>query len=144
MSIFPQVDIDINNEIKKDEEKKQDIPKEYAWNFENNDFIMRDGKFILVEGKEAIKIWIWKALNTVKLKYSVYSHSYGHDLETLVGEGGFSKELLQSEGKRLVWESLKLNPYIEKIENFNMDFSKDVLSISFTAITRYGEVNISV
>ncbi|MBI6873739.1 DUF2634 domain-containing protein [Clostridium aciditolerans] len=144
MSIFPQVDVNINNEIKKNDEKIERIPKEYAWDFENNDFIMKDGKLVVVEGKDAIKIWIWKALHTVKLKYSVYSENYGHDLETLIGEGGFSGGLLQSEGKRLVWECLKLNPYIERIEKFDMNFSKDKLDISFIAITSYGEVKINV
>ncbi|MTK12102.1 MAG: DUF2634 domain-containing protein [Clostridiaceae bacterium] len=144
MSIFPQVDVNINNEIKKNDKEIERIPREYAWDFENNDFIMKDGKLVVVEGKEAIKIWIWKALHTVKLKYSVYSENYGHDLETLIGEGGLSGGLLQSEGKRLVWECLRLNPYIERIEKFSMDFSKDKLDISFIAITNYGEVKISV
>lgn len=144
MSILPQFDVNLDTVINQSiQEAVNTVPKEYAWDFENNDFRLIDGKFIIVEGKEALKVWIWKALHTVKMKYSIYSDSYGHDLDSIVGQG-VSNELLQSEAKRLVWECLQNNHHITGIENFSAIRDSDTLSISFTAITDQGEVSVSV
>lgn len=144
MSITPELNIDINTVINQSIQETTDtIPREYAWDFENNDFLLRDGKFVIVEGKEALKVWIWKALHTVKMTYSVYSDSYGHDLDSIVGQG-FSSGLIESEAKRLVWECLKTNQHITGIENFSTTSDADNLLISFTAITDLGEVDMIV
>jgi hypothetical protein len=119
------------------------IPKEYAWDFEKNDFKLKDGKFQIVEGTEALKIWIWKALKTSRLTYPIYSDAYGQELEKLVGKG-LSKSLAESEAKRLTLECLKENEHILSIKNFSVNKSNDVLSITFTAVTDCGEVTIDV
>ena len=118
------------------------IPREYAWDFENNDFRLINGKFIIVEGAEALEVWIWKAIHTLKLAYSIYSDKYGHELDTLVGQG-YSVELIETEANRLVWECLSQNPHITSIENFSVSIVDDTLVISFTAITDQGGVNIN-
>ena len=49
-------------------------PKEYAWDFENDCFLYdADGRLKIVEGDEAIKIWIYKALSTERFRYLAYS-----------------------------------------------------------------------
>lgn len=142
--IFPQINLNINDVINQSiQENSSTIPKEYAWDFENNDFLLCDGKFTIVEGLEALKIYIWKALHTIKARYSIYSDTYGHDLDSVVGQG-FSKEFLEIETKKLVWECLSKNPHILRLENFAIDLSKDILSISFTVITDLGEVSMIV
>lgn len=37
--------------------------REYAYDFENNRLLLRDGNTYLVEGNEALRIWIFKALS---------------------------------------------------------------------------------
>lgn len=125
------------------QETEISIPREYAWDFEKNDFQLKDGKFQVVEGIEALKIWIWKALKTSKYTYSIYSDNYGQELDKLIGEG-LSKSLAESEAKRLTLECLKDNEHILSIRSFSVDKSNDVLSITFTAITDCGEVTIDV
>ncbi|EHJ00870.1 hypothetical protein CDLVIII_4357 [Clostridium sp. DL-VIII] len=125
------------------QETEVSIPKEYAWDFEKNDFQLKDGKFQIVEGIEALKIWIWKALKTSKYTYLIYSDDYGQELDKLIGKG-LSKSLAESEAKRLTLECLKDNEHILSIRNFSVDKSNDVLSITFTAITDCGEVTIDV
>jgi hypothetical protein len=117
-------------------------PKEYAWDFEKNDFKLKDGKFQIVEGTEALKIWIWKALKTSNSTYPIYSDAYGNEFEKLVGKG-LSKSLIESEAKRLILECLKENEHILSIKNFSVDKSDDTLSITFTAVTDCGEVTLS-
>jgi len=119
------------------------IPKEYAWDFEKNDFKLKDGKFQIVEGTDALKIWIWKALKTSRLTYPIYSDNYGQELEKLVGKG-LSKSLAESEAKRLTLECLKENEHILSIKNFKVSKKKDLLNITFTAVTDCGEVTIDV
>lgn len=86
---------------------------------------------------------MWKALHTMKMTYSIYSNSYGHDLDSIIGQG-FSNGLVESEAKRLVRECLSANSHILRIEGFKVNYEEDKLSIEFTAITDQGKVNINV
>ncbi len=119
------------------------IPKEYAWDFKNNKFLLNDGKFIIVEGIEAIKIWIYKALNTANSRYKAYTTSYGSNLEALVGTR-YSIALIESESKRLVWDCISLNSHIKSITDFTVDVTNDILTVDFKAATDQGEVVINV
>ncbi|MBC2579687.1 DUF2634 domain-containing protein [Clostridium sp. DJ247] len=140
MSIVPQINLDINAVISQGiKGVTGKVPGEYAWDFEKNEFLLKDGKFVIVQGKEALKIWVWKALHTTRIKYSIYSLKYGNDLESMVGKG-YSRELLETEAKRLIWECLSLNSHITGVENFSISFKNDILNISFTAITDQGKI----
>lgn len=146
MSILPEttvtVDEIINQVIADNINSPTTTPKEYAWDFENNDFLLKDGKFIIVEGKEALKIWIWKALHTMRMKYSIYSDDYGHDLDSLIGKG-FSSGLIESEARRFVWNCIRVNSHITDMQNFSAAYDGDTLTINFTILTDQGEVEIS-
>lgn len=144
-NILPEANFNLANVVASfpKEETEGSIPKEYAWDFEKNDFKLKDGKFQIVEGTEALKIWIWKALKTSKFIYPIYSDDYGQEFEGLVGKG-ISKSLAESEAKRLTLECLEENEHILSISNFKADKSNDILKITFTAITDCGEVIIDV
>lgn len=142
MSIFPFLDgdIQIENSLQSNE---LSIPKEYAWDFENNDFILKDGRFVIVEGLEAIKIWIYKTLKIQRYRYLAYSWNYGHELENLIGST-FTKQAIQSEAKRYLEEALLINPYIKAIKDLKAEIVGDALKLDFTVATDYGEVSINV
>ena len=145
-NILPEANSNLENIVASftaEETEVSSIPKEYAWEFEKNDFKLKDGKFQIVEGIEALRIWIWKALKTSKYTYPIYSDEYGQEFEQLVGKG-ISKSLAESEAERLTLECLKENEHILGISNFRADKSKDILKITFTAITDCGEVIIDV
>lgn len=144
MSILPSQTIDIST-IVDSTATAATLPlfKEYAWDFENNDFLLKDGKFVVVEGIEALKIWIWKALNTQRYRYLAYTWNYGHELENLVGKG-LSNSVIKSEAQRFIQEALLINPYITDIANINVKIDDSKFTLSFTANTVYGEVDISV
>jgi len=119
------------------------VPKEYAWDFVNNDFLLVDGKFQIVSGTEALKVWILKALKTPNSRYVSYSSSYGSNIEDLVGQS-LSVPLIESESKRIVWECISVNRHITGMNNFSIDMTSDILTVNFTAITDQGEVSVSV
>lgn len=140
-TLFPFIDID--EETIGEQTEELPTPTEYAWDFEKNDFILRDGRFVIVEGLEAIKIWIYKTLQTPRFRYAIYSDDYGQDLEDLIGSD-FSKAAIESEVKRMLFEALMVNPYIESIEDVEVSFDGDILGISCIVITPYGEVSVNV
>lgn len=144
-NILPEANLNLANVIASFSAQEKEIitPKEYAWDFEKNDFKLIDGKFQIVEGIEALKIWIWKALKTSRYTYPIYSDDYGQEFEKLIGKG-LSKSLIESEAKRLTLECLKENEHILTIKNFKVSKDKDILNITFTATTDCGEVTIDV
>lgn len=119
-------------------------PKEYAWDFENNCFLYdADGKHRIVEGDEAIKIWVYKALNTERFRYLAYSWQYGIELRPFIGKV-MGVQLRYSEIKRVIVECLMVNPYIKSIDTIDIQHEGDTVNISIMLTTIYGEVNVDV
>lgn len=123
------------------EQKK--VPKEYAWDSDKNNFILENGRLKILEGAEALKVWICKMLKTQRYRYLIYSWNYGSELEELIG-ARYTSNTVQNEVKRLLEDALHLNSNIKGTKNVKVTFTGDKLDISFTAITDYGEVNVNV
>ncbi len=118
------------------------IFREYAWDFEHDCFIYRDGKHVIVEGKEALKVWIYKTLKTERYRHPIYSRSYGVELEQYQGKRTNNDET-EMEVERYVTEALLVNPYIRRVVSIDHTCEKDVLSMDITLDTEYGEVIMS-
>lgn len=119
-------------------------PKEYAWDFENDCFLYdADGSHKIVEGDEAIKIWIYKALSTERFRYLAYSWQYGIELRPFIGKV-MSVQQRYSEIKRVIVECLMVNPYIKRIDTIDIQHEGDTVDISITLTTIYGEVSVDV
>ena len=98
----------------------------------------------IVEGNEAIKIWIYKALQTPRYQYEIYSWDYGSELMDLIGKA-YTKGLTQSEASRYIKEALLINPYILDVNVVSTSFDGDVLSANVRVKTIYdGEVIVNV
>ena len=46
---------------------------EYDWDFEKLEFKFRDGKMYLVEGVDAVRIWIWKLFMTTRYREVIFN-----------------------------------------------------------------------
>jgi len=146
VSIFPTFtdeDIKVIEEVKNELNTNEEIPREYAWDFQKNEFILKDGKFVVVEGLEALNIWIRKALITERYRYLAYTTDYGSEIESLVGKN-YSKELTKSEIKRFLKEALEINPHIKGISDIDVLSYKDKITVNFKVETDLGEVKVSV
>ena len=98
----------------------------------------------IVEGNEAIKIWIYKALQTPRYQYEIYSWDYGSELLSLIGKA-YTKGLTQSEASRYIKEALLINPYILDVNVISTSFDGDILSANVRVKTIYdGEVIVNV
>ena len=135
--IFPILDVE------ETEEQELPVAKEWAFDFATGDFLLKDGKMYLVEREEAVAIWVKKALLIQRGRFEMYSEDYGSELEDLIGSG-YSLSALELEAKRLVQECVEINPYVVETKDYEVSLDNDVLNITFTLITVYGEVKISV
>lgn len=97
----------------------------------------------VLEGKEALKVWIYKTLLTKRYKHVIYSWDYGQDLEELIGQD-YEKGLIRSEVERRIKDCLLIHPHIKECNNFNIRLQQDQLHVDFTVNTAYGEVSINV
>ena len=118
-----------------------DLPvfKELAFDFETGQLKMRGGQYYYVEKNEALKVWIYKALNASRFVYLAYSTDYGHEIYTLIGRY-LAKQLLYSELKRLIEEALLCNPYITSLTNFEVEQKGSDVFCTFEVNTIYGSV----
>lgn len=132
MGLFPTYIEDNVAGVEKQEENQ--VPKEYEIDFKTGQLTGN-----IVEGIEAIKIWIWLALQTPRYRYYVYTWDYGNEFEDLIGQG-YSEEYIEAETKRMTEDSLLINKNIQGITNFAVNMENDTLTISFVANTIYGNV----
>ena len=139
MSLFPFIsntdEVKVNNTFP--------MYKEIAWDFENNIPILENGDFKIVEGNEAIKVWVYKALLTPRYNYSIYTWDYGSELLDLIGKA-YTPSLTKEEAKRLIKEALEINPYILEVTVMDTDFKNDLLSVDIKIVTIYGESEVTI
>ncbi|WP_442601719.1 DUF2634 domain-containing protein [Paenibacillus sp. KN14-4R] len=140
--IFPFIDTAV--EAVDTVEKDLAMFKEYAWDFEKNDFVMHNGRPVVLEGNEALMVWAYKALKTERYRYLAYSWNFGVEFDRLMGSTLSSSQLQQTEAERYLREALLVNPYIKDVAGVQVSFTKDVLNISFQLVTVYGEVSMNV
>lgn len=127
-------------------ETNNELPlyREFAWDFAKDDFIKdNSGDFKIVEGKEALQVWIYHALHTNRYEHEIFSWDYGTELITLVGQR-FTKGLTESEAFRYIKEALLVNEYLLSVKKNSIVFDGDVLHIDITVKTVYGEVHLVV
>ena len=117
--------------------------KEIAWDFESNQPIIENGEFKILEGNEAIKVWVYKALLTPRYNYSIYSWNYGSELMDLIGKA-YTPSLTKEEAKRYIKEALLINPYILEVTVIDTDFKNDLLSADIKIVTIYGESEVTI
>jgi hypothetical protein len=138
-SIFPS----IQPEIEETASEQLPLCREIAWNFTDGTPIFSGGRPVVVTGAEAVKVWAWKALNTVRCRHDIYTWDYGCEAERLIGKG-FTAQVQQSEAVRYVREALLPNPYITDVRQVAVSFSEHQLSVICAVSTIYGEVSVNV
>lgn len=139
MSLFPFVsnieEVKIDNTFP--------LYKEVAWDFKRNIPIIENRDFKIVEGNEAIKVWVYKALLVPRYQYSIYSWDYGTELMDLIGKA-YTPSLTKSEAKRYIEEALKINPYILEVNVVDTNFKDSTLSANVKITTIYGESEVVI
>lgn len=138
MSIFPM----INPAAETSNSKSLPLCQETAWDFERNIPVFRRGEPAIVTGREAVKVWVWKAIYTARYRYQIYSTDYGNELESLVGQA-YTPMLKEAEAPRYFKECLLINPYITAVTDICVTFDAGKLAVSGTVETIYGKVEVN-
>lgn len=131
MGLFPSY---IEGGITSKVDDKRIVPKEYEIDFNTGQLSGR-----IVEGKEAIKVWIWLVLQTPRYRYYVYTWDYGNEFEDLIGQG-YTEEYIEAEAQRMTEDCLLINEDIQSISDFGVGMVGSTLTVSFTANTIYGDI----
>lgn len=96
-----------------------------------------------MDGIEAIKQSIEKAILTARYRYLIYNSQYGCEIKALLGQD-ISPQLLQSEITRVITEALKEDDRIQAVEQFQIVRDSDKLFVTFTVITAEGAIEQEV
>ena len=139
MNLFPELTV-----AKISDEKRLPMYREWAFDFEREELKIKHGKYYLVEGNEALKIWIYKALKTERFIFNAYSNKYGNEVSILIGTVE-DEDILFSEISRYIEESLLVNPYIISVGDFIFShISGGKIVTKFSVKTVYGEIEEEV
>lgn len=125
--------------------KPESLPllEEWAFDFEAGHLLVTDGQMHRVTGLEALKVWMYKALCTVKGRFAAYSASFGSELEDLVGST-YSPAAVRTEAHRMVTEALLVSPYIYSVSSVEAAMDGSTLAIKCSVVTLYGSFSVEV
>ena len=143
MSIFPFMNIDEVEVNIENSNSELHMYYDVGWNYIKDEPLIENNEFVIVEGNEAIKVWIYKAIKTARYQYPIYSWDYGCEISSLIGQN-YTKGLTKSEAERYIKEAILINPYVTDVKIIDINFSEDILSVSIQVDTIYGEVNVNV
>ena len=138
MSILPSFlqELSDTKTIKEDYSQVVKVPREYGI-----DFITGRLTGKIVEGLEAIKVWIWLCMHTERFRHAIYSADYGTSLEQYIGHM-LSEEYINTDCESEISDALLINEYIESIEDFLAVRNSDSLNISFRVVTKFGSLEV--
>ena len=122
------------------EEAALPLFREWAVDWENQTFALRNGEPYLVSGDEALKIWVTKALRpeSERFRYTAWSADYGNELAPLLG-GCVDQGILESQVRQYVRDALLASPYIREVDGFSFSKTGSRVVARFTVHTIYKE-----
>ncbi|KQC48536.1 terminase [Geobacillus sp. Sah69] len=92
-----------------------------------------------IDGDEALRQFIIKAIQTARFRYLIYDEQYGSELEDLIGAGG-TEELLNEEIPRLIREALIYDDRIADVRDFSIRRESDHVYVEFTVVKTAGGI----
>lgn len=119
--------------------------KVIAWNFSNNEILIKNMYIQTFYGKEAIKNKIIKIIKTDKGLASIYKdRNYGISRSSIVGKEYYSNKTLVEALITDLKNQIKKIIGVNDLLNLESNIEDSVLTISFTVNTIYGEVGETV
>lgn len=103
-----------------------------------------DGKRVrgCVDGLEAVKQAIDKALRTTRYKNLIYNNEYGSELLSLLLDPNTTRELVETSFPNLIREALSGDTRIIGESGFSYEYGKDNVHVTFTVQTIYGSTEV--
>ncbi len=105
--IFPNIQVKETNKLELNK------LKEIAWDFENDTPIIKDNEFVIVEGLEALRVWVYKTIKTKRFKFLAYGKSYGTSINSYIGK--VFTESVKRDFKSEIIDALMVSDYIDSV-----------------------------
>lgn len=140
--LYPFIIEDKDNAV----DNNLELFKEIGWDYLNDKPLVNEKtkEYIVVEGDEAIKVWIYKTIKIARYRYQIFTSDYGTELEELIGNK-YTKGYTESEAIRFIREALMVNEYIRNVNIIDASFENDKLTVNINVDTVYSEgVELSV
>lgn len=133
---FPETDISTTS-------TSTTVHTTYDWDFDKGDFNLKDGKLIELSGIDYVKVWVQKALLTVKNSLIYAGTDYGNESYSLIGQN-FHPDYEKAEMIRMIQDCMLQNDAITGVDSFSFSQSGSNLNINFNLLTIYGPSNQQV
>ncbi|MUT65321.1 DUF2634 domain-containing protein [Paenibacillus sp. NEAU-GSW1] len=111
--------------------KKKPVLRTYSLDLETGEIGRQ------IDGKDAVKQFIHKAILTIRFNYSIYSNDYGCEIVYLLGKS-YTQGFIQVEMIRMITEALVYDERISRVFDFNIELAGDEVKIAFQAETTQG------
>lgn len=125
------------------QEQADNVHRTLAWDFIAGDFVLQDGKTIVLTEMEYVKGWIQKMLRTVKNSFLYEGTEYGSEHHALIGRN-FHPDFSRAEYERMIREALLKNDAITQVDEFAFAQDGERLNIRFMVKSIFGTVNEEV
>ena len=88
----------------------------------------------LIDGEEALRQFITKAIMTARNRYIAYDEDYGCEIHDLLGEN-ITRNLLEAEIPRVLKDAVEYDDRIERLRIDELRTEKDAVYVVVTAFT---------
>lgn len=113
--------------------------KEYAYDFDRDEIILdKNGKFIIVEGIEALKVRNYLSLKIYKGRFLIYNNRVGTKLKDLIGK---SINYVSLRIEEMLYEAIVDNMYVTDIDNLEINYVNGKVVVTFDVINIYKNYN---
>lgn len=113
--------------------------KEYAYDFDRDEIILdKNGKFIIVEGIEALKVRNYLSLKIYKGRFFIYNNRVGTRLKDLIGK---SINYVSLHIEEMIYEAIVDNRYVTDIDNLEINYVNGKVVVTFDVINIYKNYN---
>lgn len=137
MGILPEI---LTNKENKTDEKLNIIKKgnkSYIIDFKNKKLIYKNGKNLIDDNIDYIKMYIYKFLITHKTEW-IHHPNYGANYKELLYGKKFYSQIINAEIKRNIIEGLKKNNLINNIYNLEIVQDNNTLRIKMIVEVKNG------
>ena len=128
--------LDIEIPITELEEEEEQPSKTYALDLDSGRIVGN------VDGLEAVKQAIRKAIITARYKCVIYDDDYGSEVDSLIRDNDCTRELLETALPDLIKDALSQDTRVLSCDNFTFEFKDDSAYIEFEVSTVFGDTTI--
>lgn len=114
-------------------ENASSFSKTFLFDFDKKEFVTDTMNRVMTteEGKELLRQIVNKTLHDERYKHLIYPDYYGNEIKSLIA-AGYHPDVMESELKRVIRESLIYHNKIEDVREFSFMYFGNKMYVEFT------------